>query len=1013
MPTRDPNLGQICLTAALQAHQNGNNAEAFKKCEEGLRADPDRPDGWTLLGILHRRAGDLEKAEAAYRKAISLPNEYADSHFNLGNLLKSQDKLEQALKCFSKTVSLRPKWADAHNALSDTFRLLERHAEAEAAARRAIEIDPRLAGAYSNLGNTLLGQGKFQEAEACYRNALQIQPDFPEGHYNLGDALLRQGNPVGAAESYRKALMQRPSFNTAHSNLLFTLQYDPAQSPTSLLAEHLKWEEQHALPRKSSIHAHTNVLDPNRRIKIGYVSSDFNQHPVGYFLSPVFPAHDRSQVEIYCYAAGGKEDSIRAHLRKYADHWCTVSKMSEEVLAEQIRKDQIDILVDLSGHTAGNRLIVFARKPAPIQATWAGYVGTTGLSAMDYLISDPRESPEGAERWGTEKIVRLPECYVCYAPPAYAPAVGPLPAISRGFLTFGCFNNLVKIHSGVIALWSHVLRACPGSRLVMRTHQLVNSAVRSRYHALFEQYGISRGRIDLFPVLPHPELLASYNEIDLALDPFPYSGGLTTLESIWMGVPVITLGGDRFCSRHSLSHLTAAGLAEFIAEDAEQYLSIAQQWSRNISGLATLRAGLRARMSISPLCDGSRFAKHLESTYREMWKTWCTTQVQIKAEPTIRTLRIAFVDLSSIDYRIDTPYQHPLGGSQSALCYLSEELVKLGHQVFLFNQTSNPGESRGVQCVGLQVTANLMGRFDAFVVLNDGEGVIQQRLRSLAGPGVPIIAWIQHDTDQASVLELAKPEVRNGWDAFALISGWQAAAYYQAFQIETSKIHVLRNAVSPCFQELLKLDRSILSQKSKLPVLCYTSTPYRGLDVLLDAFPRIRAEIPEVRLQVYSSLKVYQLKDKEHLFQKLYDSCRTTPGVEYFGSVSQKELAEALRACTMLAYPNTYPETSCISVMEAMAAGCTVLTTALGALPETTAGYAELLPYTKDKAAHALAFSEAAVILLKSLQDSPESVEKHLQRQIQYVQEHLTWKQRAKEWAHWLTKVKDFKNSGV
>jgi len=313
-------------------------------------------------------------------------------------------------------------------------------------------------------------------------------------------------------------------------------------------------------------------------------------------------------------------------LKNSADVWRVIAGMSDDAVADLVRADAIDILVDLSGHTGENRLAVFARRAAPVQMTWAGYVGTTGLSAMDYLVSDGRESPVGAERYCSEKIVRLPDCYVCYAPPEFSLPLEPLPALSNGYITFGCFNNLAKVTPDVVMLWARLLKELPTARIMLKAKAFEGREARRRYQAFFEENGINSDRVELLGGSPAKEMLNWYNRIDIALDPFPYSGGLTTMEALWMGVPVVTLGGTRFCSRHSVSHLTTVGLPELIASGEDEYLSIAVTLAQDQERLSIIRSGLRQRMAASPLCDGQRFTANLESAYREAWRNWCLDQ---------------------------------------------------------------------------------------------------------------------------------------------------------------------------------------------------------------------------------------------------------------------------------------------------------------------------------------------------------------------------------------------------
>jgi predicted O-linked N-acetylglucosamine transferase (SPINDLY family) len=404
------------------------------------------------------------------------------------------------------------------------------------------------------------------------------------------------------------------------------MNYMEEYSVGDILEESHKWGALYVKKELVKSETYGNVPDPERRLRIGYVSKDFGRHPVGYFLLPVLSSHDHASVEVYCYSGRIREDDVTGRLRESADVWRSTTDLDDRDLASMVRDDSIDILVDLSGHTGGSRLLVFAEKPAPIQVSWAGYAGTTGLSTMDYLISDWRETPEGSDRWYVEKVVRLPDCYVCYEPPEYAPPVVPLPALKKGHVTFGCFNNLAKVRPGVVALWSKILREIPNARLLMITKQLSDPDTRRRYLEMFSAGGVGE-RVDLSGDRPHIDLLAGYGEIDIALDPFPYSGGLTTLESLWMGVPVITLGGDRFASRHSLSHLTAVGLPELIASGPDDYIARAVGLACDPERLATLRRELRPRMAASPLCDGSRFTRNLEDAYRYMWRSWCAGKI--------------------------------------------------------------------------------------------------------------------------------------------------------------------------------------------------------------------------------------------------------------------------------------------------------------------------------------------------------------------------------------------------
>jgi predicted O-linked N-acetylglucosamine transferase (SPINDLY family) len=349
---------------------------------------------------------------------------------------------------------------------------------------------------------------------------------------------------------------------------------------------------------------------------------------VGLFLAPVLECLKQPEWFTVCYANQRKADEQTHRLTRAASLWRNVADQGEDALAEQIRADAIDVLIDLSGHTGNNRLLTFARRPAPVQATWVGYVGTTGLAAMDYLIADRYHIPADAEKHYAEKVLRLPDGYLSYEPPPYAPPVGPLPALAAGHVTFGAFHNTAKITPQVIATWSDLLRQLPAARLVLKSHWLDDAGLRHRLTEQLAAHGIAAGRLELLGNTGHREQLKQYNRVDLALDTFPYSGGLTTCEACWMGVPVVTCPGETFASRHSLSHLSNLGLTETITTDLAGYVSTAVGLARDLPRLAELRASLRERMVSSPLCDATRFAVHFASAMRQAWRCYCSDGVR-------------------------------------------------------------------------------------------------------------------------------------------------------------------------------------------------------------------------------------------------------------------------------------------------------------------------------------------------------------------------------------------------
>jgi predicted O-linked N-acetylglucosamine transferase (SPINDLY family) len=405
-----------------------------------------------------------------------------------------------------------------------------------------------------------------------------------------------------------------------HSTCLFTMQYRPDFSPVQMLAEARRWNELHARPLANKIKPHSNDRSPDRKLRIGYVSADLRTHSVAFFFMPLLLHHDRANFQIFCYSNVKQPDAITSFLKNRSDAWRDIASISDESVVAMIRADAIDILVDLSGHSLGNRLGVFARKPAPIQASYLGYANTTGLATMDYRLTDALADPPGmTDGFNAEKLWRLAGCAWCYRPPGQLPEPYPAP---RGPVTFGCFNTNTKINPPLIDLWAQLLHAVPGSRLVLKSTGAGIASARQRLLDQFGQRGIQQDRLELLGMIPDlREHLAFYNRIDVALDTYPYHGTTTTCEALWMGVPTVVLAGQSHMSRVGVSLLTHAGLPEFIAATPQDYLSIASGLAAS-SRARSPRAAIRAKIRSSPLLDGKRLAKEIESAFRRMWRTW-------------------------------------------------------------------------------------------------------------------------------------------------------------------------------------------------------------------------------------------------------------------------------------------------------------------------------------------------------------------------------------------------------
>ncbi len=586
---------------------------------------PDHGVGWKVLGAVFKQMGRNAEALVAMQKAAMLSPDDVEAHYNLGNALRELDRLEEAEASYRRALQIKQDDAEAHCNLGVTLMGLGRLGDAEASYRRALQIKQDYAEAHYNMGVILQELGRLGGAEASYRRALQIKPDYAEAHNNLGVTLMNLDRFDDARASYRRALQVKPDYSEAHSNLLFVCNFMPNQSPASMLAEALRYGElvaRLAHPYK----AWSNVPDPDRCLRVGLVSGDMRTHPVGYFLEGILAELSKlatGRLEFHAYSNHPYTDAVTGRIKTCCRNWHSAAALSDEALARRIHDDGIDILLDLSGHTAHNRLPVFAWKPAPIQAAWLGYFATTGVAAMDYLIADPWTLPEAEEIHFTEKILRLHETRLCFTPPDVEVKIAPLPALANGNITFGCFNNLGKMNDAVVALWVRVLASIPGSRLFLKAKQLNDAATRQGIVERFAAQGVCADRLILEGSEPREKYLAAYQRVDIALDPFPYTGGTTSVESLWMGVPVLTLSGESFLSRQGVGILMNAGLPEWIAAGADDYVARAVLHAGDLQRLAMLRKGLRQQVLASPIFDAPRFARNFEAALRGMWRKWC------------------------------------------------------------------------------------------------------------------------------------------------------------------------------------------------------------------------------------------------------------------------------------------------------------------------------------------------------------------------------------------------------
>ncbi|HMD53205.1 MAG TPA: tetratricopeptide repeat protein, partial [Phycisphaerae bacterium] len=603
-------------------------------------------------------------AQASFHSAISLKPDFAGAYYNLGNVLKSQRQFGAAIAAYQTALKIKPDDPRTYNNLGTTFITQRNFQAAIDAFRSALRHDPGYLEAYNNFGMALAAQGLFDQAIDEYRQALKLNPNDAEVRNNLGHALLQTGQLDPAIAELRESIRLRPDLAEAHdnlanalkdqghvdaaicefrsavefdpknvtllSNLIVALHVDPNADAPAIARETARWNQRHAEPLRQFIKPHNNNRNPERRLKIGYVSPDFRMHPVAFFFESLLAAHNHEHVETYCYADLSRPDDVSRRLQNLAHQWRDITGISDQHVTQMIRDDAIDILIDLAGHTAGNRLLVFARRPAPLQVAYLGYPDSTGLTGMDYRFTDAYADPPGqTETFCSEELVRLKNTFLCYRPLDDAPAVGPLPAIENRNISFGCFNVLPKINNKTVECWSQILLRTPGSRMLLKNPSLSDVGARQHVLDMFAASGVNSDRLDLVGNIPSfVEHLKRYNSVDLALDTFPYNGATTTCEALWMGVPVIALAGQMHMSRVGVSLLSNLGLHEWIAQTPQEYVDIAVQSAGDLPRLAELRRTLRSRMQASPLMDAISLARNVEAAYRDMWRKWCTQTKQ-------------------------------------------------------------------------------------------------------------------------------------------------------------------------------------------------------------------------------------------------------------------------------------------------------------------------------------------------------------------------------------------------
>ena len=646
------------LQQAMACLRNGNLAEAKRLSKAILSAQPDQPDSLYLLAVVEHQLGQHEEAVGLLDKLLTIQPGNADALNYRGIVLGALNRQQEALNSYDKALAIKPRYAWALYNRSIALAAMNRQTEALESLDKALAIRPAHAEALNNRGITLGALSRPQEALESFEKALAVKPDYAEALYNRGIVLGTLNRQEEALESFDRALAIKPDYAEAlnnrgialrklnrmpealasyerslairpnaacHSNLIFALNFIPGASAARHQAERARWNELYAQRFAPLIQQHRNDPNPHRRLRIGYVSSHFRHQAATYAFGGVVLCHDPNSFEVVCYSDTVNEDDVTERLRAHSDKWHRTAGLSDDAFADLVRADGIDILVDCVGHMGGHRLLVFARKPAPIQVTAWGEPTGTGLKAMDYLLGDPVLVPASERARLTEQVFDLPN-FLGYWTPDPLPEPAALPAIANGYITFGSFNRLAKVQDPVLRSWAAILRRLPNARLTLKGDQrLAESSQRTRIGNIFGEEGIAPERLTLLGQSDRADHFAAYQKIDIALDPFPHGGGMTTLDALWMGVPVVTWAGPTISSRLAAASLTTLGLTDFIASDRESYINLAVAKAADVDALARLRAALRGRLANSVIGDPVRYARAVEAAYREMWQRWCAS----------------------------------------------------------------------------------------------------------------------------------------------------------------------------------------------------------------------------------------------------------------------------------------------------------------------------------------------------------------------------------------------------
>jgi len=598
----------------------GRTEESIDVFERARRAMPDNADILFNLGNALRDAGRYAEAVEAFRTSLAVRPGVAAAYNNLAITLKAMGDPEGAVTLLIEALAFSPNSPEIRFNLGNALHALGRAEAAEAAYRRATDLEPRHADAWVNLGVVLAEQNKKTKAEESFQRAIKLDPSMAPAYVGLAD--LADDGSLSAVAHRRHVLALRPDLAAIRSSLLMCMHYTSDATPEDLFEEHVAFGDHisaFAEPRYASDH----IFTTNRPLRLGVVSGDFRFHAMRFFACPVFAARPDEDWKLVCYSTTARPDAFTADFHQIADRWRDVRTVPDDALAELIVRDNIDILIDLSGHAPHNRLPVFAQRPAPLQVAWGDYVNTRGFDAIDILIGDAVHTPKEDELYYVERVVRMPRDYICYQPPSYLAPIATAPSDKNGYITFGSFSELTKIQPETVVLWAKVLKAVPDARFYVNNFLLADETLQGRVYSLFGEAGVGSDRIVIGTGGEHADFLDQYRHVDLVLDTWPYSGGLTSCESLVMGVPVITLTGERFCGRHATAHLSAAGFSDWAATDEDSFVEIAAKLAKDPHALSPLRRQVRDETLASPLCDIGDFSKAFYAVLKDEWKKVC------------------------------------------------------------------------------------------------------------------------------------------------------------------------------------------------------------------------------------------------------------------------------------------------------------------------------------------------------------------------------------------------------